>query len=58
MNIDIFTVLDFAEWININGIRWGKCEWKYKGDKYSKKHLTSKMYVFYKQEKAEAEKLK
>jgi hypothetical protein len=36
--------LDFAEWIDINGIRDGRHEWKYKGDNYSKKHTTQEMF--------------
>ena len=36
--------LDFAEWIDIYGIRDGKHEWKYKGDNYTKKHSTQEMF--------------
>jgi hypothetical protein len=36
--------LDFAEWIDINGIRYGKHEWKYKGDNFSKKWTTKQMF--------------
>tara|TARA_R110000823_G_scaffold204098_3_gene335151 strand:- start:1090 stop:1323 length:234 start_codon:yes stop_codon:yes gene_type:complete len=36
--------LDFAEWIDIYGIRDGEHEWKYKGDNYIKKHSTQEMF--------------
>jgi hypothetical protein len=36
--------LDFAEWINIYGIRDGEHEWKYKGDNFTKRHSTQEMY--------------
>lgn len=36
--------LDFAEWINIHGIRYGEHEWKYKGDNYTKEHSTQEMF--------------
>ena len=36
--------LDFAEWIDIYGIRDGEHEWKYKGDNYTKKHSTKQMF--------------
>lgn len=47
--IDIFTVLGFAEWLNINGIRCGESEWKYRYDNYKKVYSTSQMYKFYKE---------
>ena len=36
--------LDFAEWIDIYGVRDGEHEWKYKGDNYTKKHSTKQMF--------------
>ena len=36
--------LDFAEWIDIYGIRDGEHEWKYKSDNYTKKHSTQEMF--------------
>ena len=36
--------LDFAEWIDIQGIRSDMHQWKYKGDNYSKKHSTQEMF--------------
>lgn len=36
--------LDFAEWIDINGIRAGKHEWRYKGDKYTENWTTREMF--------------
>lgn len=36
--------LDFAEWIDINGIRNDRHEWKYKGDNYSKRWTTQQMF--------------
>lgn len=36
--------LDFAEWINIYGIRDGQHEWKYKGDNFTKKYSTKEMF--------------
>ena len=40
----IRTSLEFAEWIDIYGIRDGEHEWKYKGDNYKKKHTTRQMF--------------
>ena len=39
--------LEFAEWININGIRDGEHEWIYKVDNYKKKFSTKEMYEFF-----------
>lgn len=35
--------LDFAEWIDIYGIRNGEHEWTYKGDNYTKTYSTRQM---------------
>jgi hypothetical protein len=36
--------LDFSEWLDINGIRNGQHEWKYKGDNFKAKYTTREMY--------------
>ena len=36
--------LDFAEWININGIRNDEHVWTYKGDNFTKKRSTQEMF--------------
>jgi len=36
--------LDFAEWLDIYGIRDGEHEWKYKNDNYTKKYSTKQMF--------------
>ena len=37
-------MLDFTEWIDINGIRDGQHEWKYKADNYKKRFSTQEMF--------------
>lgn len=42
--------LDFAEWIDIEGIRADRHEWTYKGDNYVKKYTTSEMFDLWQKE--------
>jgi len=41
------TILDFAEWIDIKATRVDAHEWKYGGDRYTKKHTTADMLNIY-----------
>lgn len=41
---DIESHLKFAEWLDINGVRNDRHEWKYKGDNYTKKYTTKEMF--------------
>jgi murein L,D-transpeptidase YcbB/YkuD len=41
---DIKPSMEFAEWLDIEGIRADRHAWKYKGDNYEKKHTTEEMF--------------
>ena len=47
---------DFAEWLNINGIRDGQHEWKYKADNFKKKFSTQEMFKEYQKKGIDYEK--